>query len=117
MLFALFFTLSTLNVYASVPQAQCKNHCETEQLINCHKNMKTLSIADKAQCSKLASDCQTCNEGTKPSAQKTEHAPCQDVCSTDKLLECTKNFATLSIQQKAFCTTMTANCQDCPKGD
>jgi hypothetical protein len=45
---------------SSQSQNKCAEICNTEQLIHCHKKAETLSIKEKANCSQMASDCQTC---------------------------------------------------------
>lgn len=109
-LIILLFTLSTVTSHAAQNPT-----CDTERLINCQKNAATLSIEEKAECSTLSSACQSSAQEGDSQTQKTTYHPCKDVCSPEKLLKCTKNYSTLSLQQQAFCTKMTDNCKDCPK--
>ena len=65
--------------------------------------------------SNLCSAYQSCKQEAKTPIHKSESHPCQEICFTEKLIKCTKNFETLTIVQNAFCTQMISNCQDCPK--
>ncbi len=91
---------------------QCKDLCNTEQLIECHKKFETLPIEEKGECSKMTANCQSCTEGKKAQINQTQNN-CADICNTEKLIQCNKEFETLSIEQKAFCSKMTADCQGC----
>lgn len=91
---------------------QCHNTCDINQLLRCHKEMDTLSIDEKAECAKITQYCHTCTQERKAQVNQSKH-PCTDVCDTEKLIECNKKFDTLTTEQKAFCTKLTDECQDC----
>lgn len=93
-------------------EESCKDVCNTEQLLLCHKSMDTLSIEEKGRCTKMTADCQTCSEQKKVQINK-KHDQCESLCNTEQLIECHKNIETLSIEQKAVCSKLTSDCQTC----
>ena len=93
-------------------QKKCTDICNTEQLIRCNKKVENLSIEEKAECSKMTSDCQTCTEGKKPQINQTQKK-CTDICNTEQLIRCNKKVENLSIAEKAECSKMISDCQTC----
>jgi len=100
-------------------KTQCKDYCNTEKLIQCHKKAETLSLQEKAECTKMTTDCQTCTEGKKEETAKTNETSkkCTDICSTEKLIHCNKDVDHLSLEEKAECSKMTSDCQTCNEGN
>jgi hypothetical protein len=91
---------------------QCKEICNTEQLLLCHKNFETLSIQEKGTCTKMTAECQTCSEEKKVQINKTQDK-CDSLCDTEQLIQCHKNVETRSIDEKATCSKLTFDCQTC----
>lgn len=93
-------------------EEECNDVCHTEQLIQCHQQIDTLTVENKANCNKLAEQCTHCTEEKKSHPQKTM-SQCSDHCDTEHLIQCHKQFETLSVEDKASCTRLEMECQNC----